>query len=87
MTSKQFNLFFSHAVGDRGEIDKLFADHEVSLSFIKDNLVKDGGWVQISVEGDLDEIQRAIAGVTLRGIQVTPVHLRPMTLTDANPTP
>jgi hypothetical protein len=80
MALKQFTLTFSHAVGDRSEIDDLFIDHEVTLSILKDRLSSDGGWVEISLEGEIDEIQRAMANVT-------PVHLRPMQLADANPMP
>jgi len=49
---------------------RLSKEFNVSLNIKKANIDEDFGWVQVELEGDLEEIQRATAWLMTTGLHV-----------------
>lgn len=53
---------------------RLSRDFNVMVRIIKANVDEDFGWIQIELEGPLEEIQRATAWLHTTGLHVDPIQ-------------
>ena len=86
MAIETYNLTFTKEMADRPLLYNLGKRYQLVCTLKRAQLSESAGWVQISLSGDMDEIQRAVADLMAQGVMVTPLHLRPLT-EDTNPMP
>jgi molybdopterin converting factor small subunit len=68
------NLSATEAQVGEPWIWRLSRDFNVRVNILKANVDEDFGWVQISLEGPLEEVQRAIAWLHTTGLAVEPLE-------------
>jgi ABC-type methionine transport system ATPase subunit len=86
MAIEQYTLTFIKEMADKPLLQKLSQNYELIVVFQRGQLSDTAGWVQISLQGDPEEIQRAVADLNTQGVMISPVHLQPLTF-DVNPMP
>ncbi len=86
MAVETFNLTFTKDMADRPLLYNLGQRYKLVYTLKKAQLSETTGWVQVSLQGDIDEIQRATGDLLGQGIMVSPLHVKPLT-DDINPLP
>jgi L-aspartate semialdehyde sulfurtransferase ferredoxin len=86
MAVETYNMTFTKEMADRPLIYNLSKGYELVCTLKRAQLSETAGWVQLSLTGDADEIQRAVADMMAQGVMVTPLHLKSLT-DDINPMP
>jgi hypothetical protein len=86
MAAATYNLTFSQEMADRPLLHNLSKSYELVLTLKRAQLSESAGWVQVTLTGDMDEIQRAVADLSTQGILVSPLNVKALT-TDSNPMP
>jgi hypothetical protein len=74
-------------MADRPILANLSKKYNFTTVLRKAQLSDSAGWVQVSLQGDREEIQRAVSELVTLGVSVSPVHLNVMTCSDSNPLP
>jgi hypothetical protein len=87
MAVEQYTLTFSKSMADRPILADLGKKYNLTTVLRKAQLSDSAGWVQISLQGDREEIQRALSDLMTQGVLVSPVHLSPLSGEDSNPLP
>jgi len=75
MAVERFNLTFGKQMVNQPIIYNLGKKFNLVTIIEKANMSEEAGWMQIALNGDPDEIQRAIADINTLGIFVTPLEL------------
>lgn len=68
------NLTATEAQVGEPWIWRLSRDFNVRVNILKASVAEDFGWMQISLEGPLEEVQRAIAWLHTTGLGVEPIE-------------
>ncbi len=87
MAVEQYTLTFNKAMADRPILTNLGKKYNLSAVLQKAQLSESAGWVQISLQGDKEEIQRALTDLMTQGVLVNPIHLQALSTSDSNPMP
>jgi len=87
MAIETYNLTFTKDMADRPVIDSISKKYNVSVIMKKAQLSESAGWVQVALQGETEEIQRAMADLLTQGVMVGPTHLQPLSGADVNPLP
>ncbi len=69
-TTVDINLSGRAGQGDQPWIWRLCRDFNVQVNIIKASIEPDFGWIQIRLEGPVEEIQRATAWLMTTGLHV-----------------
>ncbi len=75
MALERYNLTFSKPMGSQPVIYNLGRKYKVVTVLERANLSEEAGWVQVALQGEPEEIQRALADLNTMGVFVTPVEL------------
>ncbi|MDQ2687612.1 MAG: NIL domain-containing protein [Armatimonadota bacterium] len=75
MAVERYNLTFGRQMANQPVIYNLGKKFNLVTIIEKANMSEEAGWMQIALNGDSDEIQRAIADINTMGIFVTPLEL------------
>lgn len=86
MAVETYNMTFTKEMADRPLLYNLSRGYDLVCTLKRAQLSETAGWVQLSLSGDLDEIQRAIADLMAKGVMVAPLHIKSLT-DDINPMP
>ena len=87
MAVEQYTLTFNQAMADRPILSGLSKKYNLTIVLKKAQLSESAGWVQISLQGDREEIQRALTDVMGQGVLVNPIHLHALAGESTNPLP
>lgn len=87
MAVEQYTLTFSKSMADRPILANLSKKFNLTTVLRKAQLSDNAGWVQISLQGDREEIQRALSELVTLGVLVSPIHLNTLSGADSNPMP
>ena len=87
MAVEQYTFTFSKSMADRPILANLSKKYNLTTVLRKAQLSDSAGWVQVSLQGDREEIQRALSELMTLGVLVNPVHLNVMSGGDSNPLP
>lgn len=82
MAVQRFKLTFTQSMAENPIVHMLGTNYNLVPTIERAQLSDNAGWMQIALNGDKDEIQRAVADLLTRGIFVTPLHLQPITTPD-----
>jgi hypothetical protein len=74
MAVERFNLTFNKLMSSQPIIYNLGKKYRLVTVIEKANVSEEAGWIQIAFNGDVDEIQRAIADLNTYGVVVTPTE-------------
>jgi hypothetical protein len=74
MAVERFNLTFNKLMSSQPIIYNLGKKYRLVTVIEKANVSEEAGWIQIAFNGDVDEIQRAIADLNTFGVVVTPTE-------------
>ncbi len=86
MALEQYKLTFTREMSSRPILYNIGKNFDVVVTLQRAQLSESAGWVQISLQGEPEEIQQAIADLTNLGVFITPTHLNPLVNT-SNPMP
>jgi ABC-type methionine transport system ATPase subunit len=86
MAIESYNLTFTKDMADRPVLFNLSKKFNLTCNLRKAQLSEGAGWVQLSLSGERDEIQRAIAELLGQGVMVAPLNVNSLT-SDHNPMP
>ncbi len=75
MAIEHYNLTFNKQMAGMPIIYNLGKKYELVTNLERANISEEAGWIQISLNGAPEEIQRAVADISAMGIFVTPVEL------------
>ena len=75
MAIERYNLTFNKQMAGMPIIYNLGKKYELVTNLERANISEEAGWIQISLNGAPEEIQRAVADISAMGIFVTPVEL------------
>ena len=75
MATERYNLSFNSQMSRLPIIYNIGKKFEVVTVIERANISEESGWIQLSFNGDVDEIQRAIADLATTGVFVAPQHL------------
>ena len=75
MAIERYNLTFTRDMADRPVVYSLGANYDLVPVIERAQLSENAGWMQIALNGEKDEIQRALADLMTKGVLVTPIHL------------
>jgi hypothetical protein len=68
------NISAGRGIAGEPWIWKLCREFSVKVNILKANVDEDFGWIQIELEGPLEEIQRATAWLHTTGVNVDPLQ-------------
>ncbi len=75
MAVERFNLTFNKLMASQPIVYNLGKKYRLVTIIEKANLSEEAGWMQVALNGDPDEVQRAIADLNTIGVTVTPLEL------------
>ena len=75
MAVERYTLTFNTLMRNQPILYNLGRKYRLVVNLEKANLSEEAGWVQVALNGDNDEIQRAVAELNTMGIFITPVEL------------
>ena len=75
MALERYTLTFSALMHNQPILYNLGRKYRLVVTLEKANLSDEAGWVQVSFNGDPDEIQRAVADLNTMGVFITPIEL------------
>ena len=75
MAVERYTLTFNALMRDQPILYNVGRRYRLVVTLEKANLSDEAGWVQVALNGDSDEIQRAVADLNTMGIFVTPIEL------------
>lgn len=75
MAIERLNLAFNSLMSDKPILYELGKRFDIIVNIEKANLSNEAGWIQVTLNGDVDEIQRAVAYLNTLGVFVSPVEL------------
>jgi len=75
MAVVRYNLTFNKLMANQPIVYNLGKKYRLVTTIEKANLSEEAGWMQLALNGDGDEIQRAIADLNTIGVVVTPMEL------------
>lgn len=70
MTTIDVNLTARDAQVGEPWIWRLSKDFDIKVTLVKANIESDFGWVQVRLEGPLEEVQRAVTWLMTTGLHV-----------------
>ena len=79
MAVVRYNLTFNKLMANQPIVYNLGKKYRLVTTIEKANLSEEAGWMQLALNGDGDEIQRAIADLNTIGVVVTPMELAALT--------
>ncbi|HEX5324339.1 MAG TPA: NIL domain-containing protein [Capsulimonadaceae bacterium] len=82
MAIERYNLTFIPEMANRPIVYSIGANYDIVPVIERAQLSENAGWMQIALNGDKDEIQRAVADLLTKGVLITPVHLSAITTPD-----
>lgn len=74
MAKKLVHLVFPQQLIKEPVIWKLAKDFEVITNIRKASVTKDFGWIDLELEGEDSELEKALKDLESKGIQVTPIE-------------
>jgi len=74
MAKKLVHLVFPQQLIKEPVIWKLAKDFEVITNIRRANVTKDFGWIDLELEGEDSELEKAVKDLESKGIQVTPIE-------------
>jgi len=75
MAVERFNLTFNTLMSNQPIVYNLGKKYRLVTTIERANVSEEAGWMQVSFNGDSDEIQRAIADLNTIGVVVTPTDI------------
>jgi ABC-type methionine transport system ATPase subunit len=75
MAIERYNLTFNTQMGSKPIIYNIGQKYDVVVNIERANVSEEAGWIQVSLQGEPEEIQRAIAELNTTGVFVSPVEL------------
>lgn len=75
MAVERYNFTFNRLMSSQPIVYNLGKKYRLVTIIEKANLSEEAGWMQIALNGDPDEIQRAIADLNTMGVTITPAEL------------
>ena len=75
MAVERYNLTFSKQMANQPVLYNLGRKYSLVTVLERANISEEAGWIQVALNGDPDEIRRAIADLNTIGITVTPTEL------------
>lgn len=82
MAVQRYKLTFTRDMAENPIVHTLGANYNIVPVIERAQLSENAGWMQIALNGEKDEIQRAVADLMTTGVLVTPLHLSPLTTPD-----
>jgi hypothetical protein len=82
MAISRYNFTFTKEMADRPIIHSLSTNYDLVPVIERAQLSDSAGWMRVALNGEQDEIQRAVADLMTLGVMVTPIHLAPITEVD-----
>ena len=70
MAVERYNLTFNKLMANQPIVYNLGKKYRLVTTIEKANLSEEAGWMQVALNGDADEIQRAIADLNTIGVVV-----------------
>lgn len=86
MAIETYNFTFTREMTDRPILHNIGKNFDLVVTLKRAQLSDSAGWVQVSLQGEPEEIQQAIADLTNSGVFITPTHIPPLVHT-SNPMP
>jgi hypothetical protein len=86
MAVETLNLTFTNEMSGKPILHNITKNYDLVVTLKRAQLSESAGWVQVSLQGEPEEIQQAIAELTTIGVFITPTHLPPLVKT-GNPMP
>ena len=74
MALERYNLTFNTQMQDKPILQDLGKKYELVVNIERANVSEGSGWVQVSLSGEPEEIQRAIAFLNTVGVFVSPAE-------------
>jgi len=82
MVIKHFRLTFTPDMADQPIVANLCKSYNFILTIRSAHISEKGGWILVSLHGELDEVQRAVAALGTVGVNIAPTHLPPFAEND-----
>jgi len=86
MAVQTFNLTFTNEMAGRPILYNIGKNYALTVNLKKAQLSESAGWVQVTLQGEPEEIQQAVADLTTQGVFITPSNVEPLVNT-SNPMP
>jgi hypothetical protein len=86
MAVQTLNLTFTNEMANRPILYNIGKNYALTVTLKKAQLSESAGWVQITLQGEPEEIQQAVADLSTQGVFLTPTHIEPLVNT-SNPMP
>ena len=75
MAVERYNLTFGSQMVNQPIIYNLGKKYNLMTVIERANISEEAGWMQVALNGDADEIRRAVADLTGVGVFITPIEL------------
>jgi hypothetical protein len=75
MAVERYTLSFNTMMKDKPVLYNIGKNFDLVTVIEKASLSEEAGWMQVALQGDPDEIQRAVADLNTKGVFVAPVEL------------
>lgn len=82
MAIERYNLTFTRDMAGKPIVHSIGAKYDLVPIIERAQLSENAGWMQIALNGEKDEIQRALTDIMAQGVLVTPIHLAAITTPD-----
>ena len=74
MTKRLVHLVFPQGLIKEPVIWKVAQDFKIITNIRRANVTKDFGWVDLELDGEEDEIDRAVEDLKNKGVEVSPIE-------------
>ncbi|MBI2862327.1 MAG: NIL domain-containing protein [Chloroflexi bacterium] len=74
MAKRRLKFTYPHGLITEPIIGRVCKNYEVMVNIRRANVTEEEGWVVLELEGELEEIDRAVAWVVAQGVRVDPVE-------------
>lgn len=78
MAVERLNLTFNAEMQNKPILHEIGKRYDLIVNIERANVSEGAGWVQVTLTGETEEIQRAIAYLNTLGVFVTPIELAMM---------
>jgi hypothetical protein len=82
MAIERYNLTFTRDMAGKPIVYSIGAKYDLVPVIERAQLSENAGWMRIALNGEKDEIQRALTDIMAQGVLVTPIHLATITTPD-----